>query len=120
MGIAVDCGGEEDIACSADAEEVIEVHDDRILGNAVKGGGVASFFIMEVGDKGFSTGAIGVDDVAFGGILGEVVWRNFAEGAGKEAWVKFINSRVDLFFGRRGSAGFVACFIFHNIKTLDK
>ena len=50
LGVAVNGRGEDDAFGHADAEEVIDVHDDAVLRNAAEDGRVTSFLPPEVSE----------------------------------------------------------------------
>ena len=102
--VASDGGGKEYVVDGTDAEEVVEVHDDGVDGNAFPDGEVAGFPPVEVGEGGLGAGPVGVHDVAVVGAATEDVGDDFAEGLREEAFVDVADGVVNVFFGGGDSA----------------
>ena len=97
----VDRAGNDYAVDSADAGEVVHVHDDAVLGNPSENGRVARLTVMQVAEDGLGAGSIGMDDAARFRITCKVVFHDLAESTWKKAAVKLVYNGMHFGFGRR-------------------
>ena len=98
--VAVHCAGNKDAIDRADAEQVVDVHDEAVLSGLAEATWVTCFSVVEIGECALGAGSVGVDDIALLWIASEEVGADLAEGSGKDAAVEFVHDCVDL--GLRG------------------
>ena len=96
MLIAPYGGGYKDAIDSAHAEQVVDVHDQRILGDALPYGEVSRLAPVEVGQRGLGACAVGVHDVAVLGVTAEDVGDDLAEGLRVESLVYVLDGGMDV------------------------
>ncbi len=98
--VAVDGAGDQDAVDRAHAEQVVDVHDQAVLGGLAEAFGGASFLVVQVSERALGAGAVGVNDVTLVGATGQDVGADFTESARKDATVQIVDHCVD--FGFRG------------------
>ena len=67
-GVTINCTGNNNVIRDAYAGEVVDIHDDAVLGNASKDTGITCFTIVKVSKNGFCAGAVRMYDAARIGI----------------------------------------------------
>ena len=80
INVASDGGADEDIVHGSHAEEVICIHDERVLCDALPDAEVAGLLPVDVGEAALGACAVGVHDIAVLGIAAQDVGQNLAEG----------------------------------------
>ena len=95
--VAAYCRGEKNIVRRADAEEVVDVHDEGVLGYAFPDGEVAGLAPVDVCERALCSCAVGVHDVAPVGVAAEIVGDNLAESSGENTLVDVLDCVVDVF-----------------------
>ena len=98
-GVAVDGAGNEDAIDRADAEQVVDIHDEAVLSGLAEACRVAGLFVVQVGEGRLGAGAVGVDDITLVGIASEDVGTDLAERTGKDAAVELVHDGVDFGLG---------------------
>ena len=98
---------------TAYAEEVVGVHDERVLRDAFPHGEVARLFPVHIGEARLRSGAVGVHDVAVVGVAAEDVGDDFAEGLGEEALVNVLDGGMHIFFHSADTAHHVSLVLVH-------
>jgi len=99
-GVTVDGAGNKDAVDRADAEQVVDIHDEAILRGFTETGGVARLAVVQVGEGALGAGAVGVDDVTLVGVTGQNVGSDLAKGTREDASVEVVDDGMD--FGFRG------------------
>lgn len=99
-GVTVDRTGNEDAIDCADAEQVVDIHDEAVLGGLAKASRVAGFAVVEVGEGTLRTGSVRVNDITLFRVAGQDVGPDLTESTREDAAVQLIHNRVD--FGFRG------------------
>ena len=94
-------GRKEDVVGSADAEEVVDVHDQSVLRYALPHRQVACAAPIGVSEGRLCSGTVGVHDVAPFRVAGEIVRHYFAESAWENTFVDVFDSCVYIFLGCR-------------------
>ena len=118
-GVTVDRAGNEDAIDRANAEQVVDVHDQAVLGSLAEACRVAGLFVMQVSEGRLGAGAVGVNDITLVGVAGKDVGTDFAKSTGKDATVELIYDGVDFGFGRGDAAlGVAISWIAHDIKSI--
>ena len=102
--VSADGAGDEDIVNGAHAEEVVDVHNERILRDAFPDGEVAGLLPIGVGEAALGAGAVGVHDVAPFGVASEDVGDNLAEGSRVETLIDVLDGVVDVLLGGTNAA----------------
>ena len=82
MLVAANGAAEQDVVDCAHAQQVVEVHHHCVDGNAFPHAKVACFFPVEVGQRRFGAGTVGVHNVAEVGVAAQNVGYDFAESLG--------------------------------------
>mmetsp|Transcript_63377 Transcript_63377/g.165984 ORF Transcript_63377/g.165984 Transcript_63377/m.165984 type:complete len:419 (-) Transcript_63377:326-1582(-) len=106
--VAADGGGQEDVVDTADAEQVVQVHHDGVLRDALPDAQVARLPPVHVRQGGLGARPVGVHDDGLGGVVRHRVRHHLAEGAREEALVDVLDGRVHVALVRRNAAGTVA------------
>ena len=118
-GVAVDCAGDKDAVDRADAEQVVDIHDEAVLGGLAEACRVAGLFVVQVSEGRLGAGAVGVNDVTLVGIASQDVGTDLAKRAGKDAAVELIHDGVDFGLGRGDAAlGVAIGWIAHDIESI--
>jgi hypothetical protein len=91
--------GNEDAVDRADAEQVVDVHDQTVLCGLAEACWVAGLFVVQIGEGRFGAGAVGVNNVTLVGIAGEDVGADLAKGTGEDAAVELVHDGVDFGLG---------------------
>ena len=102
--VAANGGGEQYVVDGTHAKQVVEVHDYGVDGDAFPHAHVASLFPVEIGERRFGAGAVGVHDVAVVVVAPEIVGDDFAEGFREEPFVDVFDGVVYVFFRGGDSA----------------
>ena len=98
-GVAVDCAGDQDAIDSADAEQVVDVHDETVLCGLAEACRIAGLLIVQVGKSRLGAGAVGVNNITLLGVACEDVGADLTERTGKDAAVELIHDCVDFGLG---------------------
>ena len=105
--VAANGGAEQDVVDSTDAEQVVEVHDHGVDGDAFPHREVARLFPVEIGETRFGAGTVGVHDVAVVGVAAHDVGQYLAERLGEDAFVDVLDGVVDILFRCRHASQIV-------------
>ena len=102
----------------ARAEQIIGIHDYRILGYAFPNGKIARFTPIKVSEAAFGTGAIGMHDVTIIGVIAQHIGYHFAESFWKQSFADLADGIVNVFF--LGGDPALGIFVNHNAKVHRK
>ena len=98
----------------AHTQQIVNIHDECVLGNAFPYRQITSFFPIHIGQRRLGSCAIGMHDEAIIGVLGEVIGNDFAKSFRIQAFINRFYGVVYLFFRSRDAA---LCVSFGNIRT---
>ena len=98
-GVPINRAGNEDAIDCADAEQVVNIHDEAVLRRFAEGAGIASLTVVQVGESALRAGAVGVDNVTLGVVARQDVRTDFAKGTGEDATVEVVDDGVDFGLG---------------------
>ena len=96
--VSSDCGRQHKGTGYARAEQIIGIHDYRILGYAFPNRKIARFTPIQVSEAAFGTGAIGVHDITIIGVIAQHIGYHFAESFGKQSFANLADGIVNVFF----------------------
>ncbi len=96
--VAPDGGGYQHAVGGAHAEQVVDIHYQRILRYTFPHREVARLFPVGVGQRRFGAGAVGVHYVAPFGVAAQDVGDDLAESLGKDSLVYILDGGVHIFF----------------------
>ena len=77
--VAPDGAGHQNVVHRTHAQQVVNVHDEGVLGDALPHAEVARFLPIQVGQRGLGARAVGVHDVAILRVAAQDVGDNLAE-----------------------------------------
>mmetsp|Transcript_28730 Transcript_28730/g.53874 ORF Transcript_28730/g.53874 Transcript_28730/m.53874 type:complete len:202 (+) Transcript_28730:666-1271(+) len=94
--IPADGTGQQDVVRDAHAQQVVQVHDQSILGDAFPDGDVARLLPVDVGQRRLRPGSIGVHHNGLRWIAGDEVRNHLAEGPREKALVHVLDGCMDV------------------------
>ena len=89
--------GIQDVVDSANTGQVIDIHSYGILGDAFPNRHIAGFLPVNVSQRRFCAGAVGVYDTTVFRIAGKIVRDDFAKRVGEKTLVETAYGLVDIF-----------------------
>ena len=113
LGVSPDGVGKQERPERAHAGEIVDVHHQGILGQALEGGKVPGLLPVEIGEDGLGARAVGVDEDALLGIAGQGVRQDLAESSREQAGMFALDGLMDLALVGRGPSIFVADGVGH-------
>ena len=113
--VATDGRRDEDIIDSTHTDEVVDVHDEGILCDALPDGEVARLLPVHIGQRRLGAGSIGMHDVAILGIAAQDVGDDLAESLRIEALVDVTDGIVHIFLAGTYAAHHIPliCHVFN-------
>ena len=114
--VAPDGRGNKDAVGGADAEKVVEVHDERILRNAFPNGEVARLAPVGISQRRLRACSVGVHDVAVFWVAAEDVGNDLAECPREKAFVDITYRGVNVLFCCAHAACHVSFVLFHAFR----
>ena len=93
------------------AQQVIQIHDQRVLRNALPDGQIARFFPVHVSQGRLRTCPIGVHDDAMFVAAGQVVRNNFTESLGEQALIHPLYRSMHLLLASGDTSACVSRFL---------
>mmetsp|Transcript_36896 Transcript_36896/g.86483 ORF Transcript_36896/g.86483 Transcript_36896/m.86483 type:complete len:202 (-) Transcript_36896:898-1503(-) len=94
--VSSDCARQQNVVCCPNAQEVIKIHDDRILRNALPNAEVASLLPVHVRQRRLCASSISMHDNRLAWIIGQDIWHNLAKGLGEQAFVHVFDGCMDI------------------------
>jgi len=64
FGISIDGARNQNATGRAHTQKIVQIHDDAVLRNSAKDGGVSGLTVVQVGQNGFRATSVGVDQIA--------------------------------------------------------
>ena len=92
-------GRKQDIIRGTHANQIIHIHNQRILCNAFPHGQITRFTPIHIRQRRFCTCAVGVHNVAIFRIISQKIGYNFTKSLWIQAFVNIFNGVVHIFFG---------------------
>ena len=115
--VASDGARYQDIVHSTYTEQVVDVHNQRILCDAFPDGKVACLFPVHVGQAGFCSCAVCVHDITILRVTAQDIGDDFAESLREYTFVDVLNGVVHIFFGCADASHHIS-LITHGIISL--
>lgn len=115
--VSANGAGKQNGSRRAHTEEVIDIHNDGVLGNSAPDREVARLLPVHVGQGGFCTRTIGVHHQTMLEATGQVIRDNFTEGLREEPLVYVRNGLMYIFFARGHPAACIPCTLLHTTKV---
>ena len=106
--VAPDGARHQNIIHCTHTEQVVGVHDQRILCDTFPHAQVACLFPVDIGQRRFGACAVGVHDVTVFGVSTQNVGYDFTESLWKDTLVDILYGVVDILLGGRYSTHHVA------------
>ena len=101
--VAADGRADQDGARGSDAQQVVQIHDQRILRDALPHGKVPRLLPVNPGERALGARPVGVHHQTVVVTAGQVIGHNLAEGLGEQPLVHAGDGGVHLLLARRDS-----------------
>mmetsp|Transcript_41222 Transcript_41222/g.78741 ORF Transcript_41222/g.78741 Transcript_41222/m.78741 type:complete len:218 (-) Transcript_41222:204-857(-) len=106
--VATNGGGEKNVVHRSHTQEVIHVHDHRVLSNALPHRQVSSLFPVHVCQRRFCSRTICMHDIAIFLVTAQIIRNDLAERLREDALVNVFDCCVNILFGSRHSTRHIA------------